>query len=267
MACSVLGRRISTSSTTPLITIFVFGCIFAANFSYVQLFGCVNCDWRRFANKEEEVSRFAIFKANVDMIDAHNAGNHGWTMALNEFAHLTHEEFSSRYIGGYNAKAHSSGEVNEDLLKETALPSSVDWRTKNAVTPVKNQGQCGSCWAFSTTGSVEGITAIKTGQLVSLSEQQLVDCSGPEVSVLCVALFPNLTTSRETKVAMAVLWTKHSSTSSTTEVFVPSKPTHTLEVKALAKQAAARRLLQLPHTPTFQSRVLPHSKLQLLSSQ
>merc|ERR1712159_235596 len=78
---------------------------------------------------------------------------------------------------GLNA-FQSKKQENAVFLDESTAPASVDWTTKNAVTPVKNQQQCGSCWAFSTTGSVEGVNAIATGKLQSFSEQQLVDCAG-----------------------------------------------------------------------------------------
>jgi C1A family cysteine protease len=130
--------------------------------------------------------RYQVFAKNMEMIAAHNAKNAGFTMAANEFADLTPEEFNARFVGGFRSQPRR-GNFNLDLLRTSSvdLPSSVDWSQKGAVTPIKNQGQCGSCWAFSTTGSVEGINEINGKGLHSLSEQQLVDCSGAEGNQGC----------------------------------------------------------------------------------
>jgi C1A family cysteine protease len=132
-----------------------------------------------------EALRFAIYEANLARVNAHNAKNLSWTMAMNEFGDLTPQEFADGRIGGYvprklrrpDGPVRSGAAVSPAASPLSVLPSSVDWVTAGAVTAVKDQGQCGSCWAFSTTGAVEGINAINGKGLTSLSEQQLVDCS------------------------------------------------------------------------------------------
>jgi cathepsin L len=138
---------------------------------------------KSYANADEEALRYAIYEANFARVNAHNAKGLTWTMAMNEFGDLTPQEFAASRIGGYkprNLRRVNPGAIRMSEPSTVGLPSSVDWTTKGVVTPVKNQGQCGSCWSFSTTGSTESINAINGKGLISLSEQQLMDCSGPE---------------------------------------------------------------------------------------
>jgi len=123
----------------------------------------------------EEVTRFGIFVENFNKIHRLNSESTDVTYAVNKFAHLTATEFKQLYASGTFADARQESKLS--MRRMYALPDSVDWRNKGAVTPVKDQGQCGSCWAFSTTGALEGFNFVKTGELLSLSEQQIVDCA------------------------------------------------------------------------------------------
>lgn len=109
----------------------------------------------------------------MDFIDAHNKANKGFTVAMNKFGDLSSDEFARIFLG---TKITITTPMKNSTRKVRA-PTSFDWSTKGAVTPIKNQQQCGSCWAFSTTGSTEGCHFLTTKSLVSLSEQNLVDCS------------------------------------------------------------------------------------------
>ncbi|XP_069330143.1 procathepsin L [Eulemur rufifrons] len=137
---------------------------------------------RRLYGTNEEGWRRAVWEKNMKMIELHNGeysqGKHGFTMAMNAFGDMTNEEFR-QVMNGFRNQKYKKGKVfQEPLFHE--VPKSVDWREKGYVTPVKNQGRCGSCWAFSSTGALEGQMFRKTGKIVSLSEQNLVDCSRPQ---------------------------------------------------------------------------------------
>merc|ERR1711998_791884 len=145
---------------------------------YKTLFEQFKADFaKEYASLEEHTARFSVFKDNLDFINAHNlrAEEHGYTVGINQFADMNSAEFKKTML---TYQAERKVQNNVVVLDETNLADSVDWVAKGAVTPVKNQGQCGSCWAFSTTGSVEGAYQIATGQLKSFSEQELVDCAG-----------------------------------------------------------------------------------------
>jgi len=155
--------------------------------------------WEEFKEKynkdypsdEEETYRSNVWLANVAVIQTHNSeadlGVHTFHLGENELADLTTEEISSYYNGLMieSSPMESSTWVATEPLP-TDLPTEVDWRNKSIVTDVKNQLQCGSCWAFSATGSLEGQHALKDKKLVSLSEQNLVDCSQKEGNMGCM---------------------------------------------------------------------------------
>lgn len=128
---------------------------------------------KTYATKEEYQKRLSHFTEANKFIQAHNAQNGSFTLAHNHMSDWT--PYERKQLNGYKAEWKTSYNPVMSLVN-LEIPSSKNWVEEGAVTPVKNQGSCGSCWAFSTTGSLEGLHYIQTGSLVSLSEQNLVDC-------------------------------------------------------------------------------------------
>ncbi|XP_010274464.1 PREDICTED: zingipain-2-like [Nelumbo nucifera] len=131
-----------------------------------------------YTSSEEKEKRFKIFQSNlayvIDWNSKRKPSDH--RVGLNQFSDMSFDEFSEIYLSKLNLEEDILEARAETVNLTCSYPSSVDWRNKGVVTPIKNQGSCGSCWAFSATGAMEGINAKVTKKLVSLSEQQLVDC-------------------------------------------------------------------------------------------
>ncbi|CAF2449939.1 unnamed protein product [Rotaria sp. Silwood2] len=145
---------------------------------------------KRYTDAEEHVRR-ATWESNLKKVREHNLqadlGVHTYWLGMNKFADMTVNEFAKK-MNGYNVTMQ--GQRTQDrhtfmFNPSFQLPDTVDWRDKGYVTEVKDQGQCGSCWAFSATGSLEGQHFKSTGKLVSLSEQNLVDCSTAQGNMGC----------------------------------------------------------------------------------
>jgi cathepsin L len=169
---------------------------FLATASALSFYDVVKEEWhtfkmrhnKKYKSETEEKFRLKIYAENRHKIAQHNqrfaAGQVSYSLAENKYADMLHHEFVNT-LNGFN-RSNSILKGTEKKWRgvtfiepaNVQVPESVDWRLKGAVTPVKDQGHCGSCWSFSATGALEGQHFRKTKKLISLSEQNLVDCSG-----------------------------------------------------------------------------------------
>jgi len=135
----------------------------------------------------EQAHRFQCFRENLALIEQRNAAGKGQEQhGINQFTDLCPNEFAKFYLGlrpGNTTKPRVPALFSQAQLAGAC--ASIDWRTKGVVTPIKNQGQCGSCWSFSATGNMEGQWAKAGNALVSLSEEELVQCSGSAGNLGC----------------------------------------------------------------------------------
>nr|BAN20087.1 cathepsin L [Riptortus pedestris] len=137
---------------------------------------------KTYEHPKEELFRRKVYEENLKWIEKHNAlfkqGLVSYELKMNKYGDLTEDEFRMAFLSTNMSQLLTADGTPFTMPADVGdIPDSYDWRDLKAVTPVKDQGMCGSCWAFSTIGSLESINFRKTSHLVRLSEQQLVDCS------------------------------------------------------------------------------------------
>jgi len=168
--------------TVALVAV-LFGCVFGLDQTLTKHWKL----WKELHSKKyfdaEEHVRRSVWESNLKLVQTHNLqadlGQHTHWLKMNKFADLTIEEFVKQ-MNGFNMSLRTNQEMDRHEFTRSSnvkLPDTVDWRDQGYVTDVKDQGQCGSCWAFSATGSLEGQHFKQAKMLTSLSEQNLVDCS------------------------------------------------------------------------------------------
>merc|ERR1712142_666645 len=175
-----MGRVLLLTDTMKLL---LLSCLAAAalahNADYTQLqfaqfkeqFG------KTYLSRAEHNLRFDIFKTNMKKMEEHNKSGASWKMGMNQFSDLTQAEFESMYLGGYKRMPSSAAESLSESNPAKDLPAEMDWRKEGVITEVKNQGQCGSCWAFCTTEMIESYAGIAmNGSTPVLSSQQVTSC-------------------------------------------------------------------------------------------
>lgn len=131
---------------------------------------------KTYATSQEEAVRYEYFRLNADFVEEQNAAGHSYTLAMNQFGDMSDNEFETFYLG-YRQWPEEEPRAKRETFKASKevgdLPATVDWVPKGYVTPIKNQGACGSCWAFSATGSLEGQHFKKTGRSLWVSRAEL----------------------------------------------------------------------------------------------
>lgn len=138
---------------------------------------------KTYSNTHEYYLRYYHYHTNIEYINQRNSLNLSYQLGINQFTDLSNDEFSEKYKGylgylsnNYLYKFNKDRELHHFTLSGNNTYKTIDWRAENLVTDIKDQQDCGSCWAFSAVATMEGAWAKKHGTLISLSEQELVDC-------------------------------------------------------------------------------------------